>query len=190
MVKTLFPFSWLLLCPIDAVLFLTEASQFRELLFIILILAPMLTAFCSVPMSTRLFPGFSSIRLRVSGFVSRSVVHLKLSFATCPSSSDYGAERAGPLPYIQSTQSPAVLETKVKFSSGDTLSSKTGLWDAVIEVLMLILRLMVVHCRTLSCSFLGTRYLETRAMLKKRVKISVSNYMERKTSGFHSTFQY
>lgn len=66
-------------------------------------------------MSTRPLPGFSPIRLRVSGFVSRSLVHLKWSFALRPSSNVYGAERAVQLPDIHSTQSPATLETKAKF---------------------------------------------------------------------------
>jgi hypothetical protein len=51
----------------------------------LLILEPEPLEFClrnfsPVPMSLRLFPTFSSIRLSVSGFMLRSLIHLHLSF--------------------------------------------------------------------------------------------------------------
>lgn len=85
--KNLFPFDMLPFCPIDDILFLTEAFQFHFLRLRLLIVD--LSAFAIGVLSRRLFPGprhsrlfstSSSIRFSIFGFLLRSWIHLDLSF--------------------------------------------------------------------------------------------------------------
>jgi hypothetical protein len=85
-VKFFFPIYRMLICLTDYVHCLTEAFQFHGgPIYQYLILEHEPLEFClgnfpTVPMSSRLFPTFSSVRFSVSGFMLRSLIHLDLSF--------------------------------------------------------------------------------------------------------------
>ena len=86
--EDIFPFCRLLFCLIDSVLCIIEAFQFQEVHLLIVGLSVCATGVifrkCSpVPMCSRLLPTFSSIRLSVTGFMLRSLIHLDLSFVQC-----------------------------------------------------------------------------------------------------------
>ena len=81
--KDLFLICWLLFCPIDSVLCLTEALQFYEVPFVnswAWAIGVLFRKISPVPMCSRLFPTFFSISFSVSGFMWRSLIHLDLSF--------------------------------------------------------------------------------------------------------------
>ena len=72
------------LCLNDSVLYHVEASQFHEVLFIVNLSAnannTLFRKSFPVPMSSRIFSFFFSIRFSVSGFRLRSLAHLEMSF--------------------------------------------------------------------------------------------------------------
>ena len=67
-----------------SVLYHVEASQFHEILFIVDLSAyansVLFRTSFPVPMSSRIFPFFFSIRFSVFGFMLRSLTHLEMSF--------------------------------------------------------------------------------------------------------------
>jgi hypothetical protein len=79
-----FPILRLPLCPNNSVLCLTEAFQFMRSHLLIVNLSActnsVLFRNTSVPMSSKLFLTFFSIRFSVSGFMLTSLIHLELSF--------------------------------------------------------------------------------------------------------------
>ena len=83
--KALFPICWLPFCLIDSVFCLTEALKFYDVPLVDF-LSYSTSRCCSVqeffpvPISSRLFPTFSSINFNVSGFMWRSLIHLDLNF--------------------------------------------------------------------------------------------------------------
>ena len=83
--KDLFPICWLPFCLIDNVRCLTETLQFYEVHLPILDLTAqainvLFRNFSLVPISSKLFPTFSSLSFSVSGFMWNSLNHLDLSF--------------------------------------------------------------------------------------------------------------
>ena len=71
-------------CLIDSVFSLTEALQFYEVRFVILDLTAQAIAvlfrnFPPVPISSRLFPTFSSISFSITGCMWSSLIHLDLT---------------------------------------------------------------------------------------------------------------
>jgi hypothetical protein len=83
--KDPFPICWWPFCLIDGVIFLTEALQFYEVPFVdsrsySTSHLCSLQEFFTLPISSRLFPTFSSISFVVSGFMWSSLFHLDLRF--------------------------------------------------------------------------------------------------------------
>ena len=83
--EAFFPICRLLICAIGSVICLTEAFQFHEVPFVNFLSRPwvigvLFRKIFHVPMCSRLFPTFSSIRFRVSVYMWRSLIHLDLSF--------------------------------------------------------------------------------------------------------------
>jgi hypothetical protein len=83
--NNVFSISWLLFCPIDSVLCFAQYLQFYEVPLLILditalVIGVLFIKSYPVPMCSRLFPTFSSIRFSIPGFTWRSLIHMNVSF--------------------------------------------------------------------------------------------------------------
>jgi hypothetical protein len=70
---------WLCHFVLLMVSFALQKLQFYEIPFVN-VLVPVLLVLFPVPMHSRIFPTFSSIKFSIYGFIWRSLVHLDLSF--------------------------------------------------------------------------------------------------------------